>query len=300
MVSTGSLQGSDAGMIPPGAVVLPVPCASLISPALLLRSFERGARSVAVLSCAGTCQQGHDRRRVRTAVSFTIKVLETFGMTAGRLMLVEGHAEESGDVAERLPKLEQSATVPPASEGLAQAQTSLGLQDLSLPAILSRLQAAHGLPTPQVITGADVPFGQVRVQGATPCTLCGVCAQLCPSQALALTQLPMSEALIFSHSRCVACGLCVEQCPEKIQHLDRALDLGGIAEPARVLAREDVIRCRRCQCPIAALSMLAKVHQALRSLPSGVLWDPGELCPSCRLAESVSVHAAMSGGRAEP
>ncbi|HXH14018.1 MAG TPA: 4Fe-4S binding protein [Alphaproteobacteria bacterium] len=287
----------DTGMAPAAGVVLALPCAASISPALLLRAFERGARSVAMLGCAGVCPQGLDRTRIRRTVGFATQVLAALGLGDRRLALVEGPGEEGGSAAP-LPCPEASMRTPPGIEGQTRDGPPTNLQDLSLPAILGRLRAACGSATVDVIAGEDVPFGQVQVHGERPCTLCGVCIQICPTQALGLVQDVSSEALTFAHARCVGCGLCVEQCPETIVRLDRALDLSDLDSRPRVLARAEVICCRHCQQPIAPASMLAKVQGALCSLPQGRLWDLHELCPSCRLAKSVGSHADASAGKA--
>lgn len=293
LACTGSAAESlqllgDLGTVPLDAVVLSVPCASLISPALLLRAFERGAQGVAVVACAGVCPHGHDRTRIRQTVSFVTTVLATLSIGGQRLAFIEGPMDGSG--AERFSRREEDATACPAIQMPAQGQAPGGGQDLSLPAILSRLAAAFR-PSPPTIAGEDVPFGQVRVTGPMACTLCGVCAQACPTQALGLAHNPIGETLTFRHARCVACGTCVEQCPEKVLHLDRTLDFGRLGGPGEVLARTRVIRCRLCQQVIASASMLARVQQTLRSLPSGALWDPSELCASCRLGVSVGANA---------
>lgn len=284
----------DVSAVPLDTVVLSVPCAASISAALLLRAFERGARGVAVLSCPEVCPQGHDRARSRKTVDFATKVLEALGVAAQPLALIEGPLEGSRHVAERLSHLKEGGTARPEIQRPAPGQASRDGQDLSLAAILLRLWAALTPSTPPVISGADVPFGQIRVTEAVSCTLCGVCTQVCPTRALSLIHNPTEEALTFSHARCVACGACVEQCPEKVLQLDRALDFAAMRGAADVLACQHVIRCRRCQQVIASASMLAKVQQSLSSLPGGRLWDPGELCASCRLAGSISTKAEMS------
>jgi formate hydrogenlyase subunit 6/NADH:ubiquinone oxidoreductase subunit I len=43
------------------------------------------------------------------------------------------------------------------------------------------------------------------------CILCGICARVCPDQALAVSKSERSWEI--DHLRCILCGLCVEVCP---------------------------------------------------------------------------------------
>jgi ech hydrogenase subunit F len=43
------------------------------------------------------------------------------------------------------------------------------------------------------------------------CILCGICARVCPDQALAVSKPERSWEI--DHLRCILCGLCVQVCP---------------------------------------------------------------------------------------
>jgi hypothetical protein len=64
--------------------------------------------------------------------------------------------------------------------------------------------------------------------------------------------------------------------------------------PPRLLARAEVMRCRRCHQPLAPASMLAKVQQALGALAPDKRWDLQQWCAGCRLANSL---CAVRGDR---
>lgn len=290
-------RGAEVRPTPGASVVLVVPCAAGISPALVLRAVERGAHSVEVRCCAGICPQGHDRRRIRQTVSFSIRVLQALRLGHRRLTLVEGLEEEGGNVAVPSACAASNATAPLDVDAPRHGRMPASGQDLSLPAILGRLRAASG-GSAAVIAGEDLPSGRLRVQGEGACTLCGVCAQVCPAQALTLAQEAQAETLRFSHARCVGCGLCAESCPEHVLHLERVLDLDDLAGPPRLLARAEVVRCRRCHQPIAPASMLVKVQQALGALAPHGRWDLQQWCAGCRLANSLSAVRGDREGQA--
>lgn len=44
------------------------------------------------------------------------------------------------------------------------------------------------------------------------CTLCGVCVEACPADAISLT----GNALHYNFELCTSCNICVETCPEKV------------------------------------------------------------------------------------
>ena len=56
------------------------------------------------------------------------------------------------------------------------------------------------------------------------CTACGVCAELCPVEAVSLKPCAESESWVGTIARvdeslCLGCGLCVRRCPSKAIHL---------------------------------------------------------------------------------
>jgi ferredoxin len=59
---------------------------------------------------------------------------------------------------------------------------------------------------------ADAPFGAVRVNGLR-CTLCRACTDACASRAMRWDQ--ESEDLRFVEAHCTQCGLCAKVCPEE-------------------------------------------------------------------------------------
>ncbi|MEK7860964.1 MAG: 4Fe-4S binding protein, partial [Chloroflexota bacterium] len=73
------------------------------------------------------------------------------------------------------------------------------------------------------------PLGMVLVR-REGCTLCGACAEVCPTGALALADEGASLTLTFDPRRCTACQLCVPRCPEgpavlRVEQRTRARDL---------------------------------------------------------------------------
>jgi formate hydrogenlyase subunit 6/NADH:ubiquinone oxidoreductase subunit I len=50
-------------------------------------------------------------------------------------------------------------------------------------------------------------------QGLTPCTVCGLCVEICPTHCLQVRHRNDSVSLELDARRCMYCGLCAERCP---------------------------------------------------------------------------------------
>lgn len=125
------------------------------------------------------------------------------------------------------------------------------------------------------------PLGRVRVE-TDRCTLCGLCASVCPTDALAYEQGPIVATLAYDPSRCVACQHCMAICPERVVTVETCTDLDGLREGARTLKADTLARCRRCGRPIAPDAMLRRIHGLLADAPEGLLASLRELCVDCR------------------
>ena len=50
-------------------------------------------------------------------------------------------------------------------------------------------------------------------QSNTPCTVCGLCGQACPTRCLGVTRKGDAISFELDERRCMFCGLCAEVCP---------------------------------------------------------------------------------------
>ena len=122
------------------------------------------------------------------------------------------------------------------------------------------------------------PLGKIKID-ASRCTGCGLCAQECPTEALAASVIDDSFQILFKHSLCIACGQCLDVCPEKCLSLERAIELNKINQPAVVLFTDRVIRCRECGNTIGTETMISKLRERLPALSKSSQF---ELCPECK------------------
>ena len=76
---------------------------------------------------------------------------------------------------------------------------------------------------------------------ADSCIACGLCAKICPIQAMTAEETPMALELSHQPFLCTDCGLCLEHCPTNA--ISR--EAGG-AVAARLLIAKEFPRCNEC------------------------------------------------------
>lgn len=162
---------------------------------------------------------------------------------------------------------------------------------------LGRLCAATPPSAPTTVATTDLPLARMVIDSAA-CSGCGLCARVCPTQALtfvgpqATVRLRKDEvepfALRFQATRCVACALCAQMCPDEAvrgQGLLTAADLDPQAVTplitgelvacadcgARVARRpgDETPRCHVCRRRLSVASHPASA-KLLASLPSAL------------------------------
>ena len=50
------------------------------------------------------------------------------------------------------------------------------------------------------------------------CISCGMCAKICPVQAITMREDANGSLPVIDHSKCIECGLCVQKCPRHCLH----------------------------------------------------------------------------------
>jgi len=143
-------------------------------------------------------------------------------------------------------------------------------------------------PTPRKSVDLPVgaPFGTV-ILDRERCTLCGVCADICPTAALeAGADAPK---LCFTEARCVQCGLCRRVCPEgAIGVFPRYVYDRRQREAPRVLKTEAPLRCLACGEAFAAPGLIHKLEDRLAG--HWMYADEAsrrrlKMCHACRVAD---------------
>ena len=113
------------------------------------------------------------------------------------------------------------------------------------------------------------------------CTLCGICARVCPTAALVLDEGVESVALSLDTGRCVACEHCVQACPEQVVTVVRRTGPDALAG-RRTVKAATMGQCRRCGRPVAPTPMLDRIREMLPDEAPELLDALTDLCMDCR------------------
>lgn len=114
----------------------------------------------------------------------------------------------------------------------------------------------------------NAPFGFINIE-QEKCTACGLCAEICPRNALILDNGAEELNISFDNLRCTACGLCKKICPENAIIIKRILNFDNLNT---TLMKSEYIRCKLCNNIIAPLNLNKKINS-----------ENLEHCPSCRI-----------------
>lgn len=141
----------------------------------------------------------------------------------------------------------------------------------SAPASRQRLlrQLRSWSPPPEAaLPTAAIPFAAVLVNSDT-CSACGLCARLCPTEALRLDKFavhedaepaaaPAGEAesdntwqLSLQPAACVACGICALACPEQAISYAGQLPATALGVGTSILASGRLTSCASCGTAVA-------------------------------------------------
>lgn len=105
------------------------------------------------------------------------------------------------------------------------------------------------------------------------CTLCGFCAQVCPTRALKVLEDRRETILALTTAECIHCGKCERICDFKV--LKMGLPLAQTA-PQEILRRSPLVICPKCGKPIASQAEMDYIVSQI----GDAAWQ--RLCLDCR------------------
>ncbi len=91
------------------------------------------------------------------------------------------------------------------------------------------------------------PYLVVGQDGRERCIACGICAKVCPAQAIGVTGAKREDnsrypaVFELDVGRCVFCGFCAESCPKGAIKLGHAYELATGDKKSLLLTREDLL-----------------------------------------------------------
>ena len=141
-------------------------------------------------------------------------------------------------------------------------------------------------PVEEIALPAGSPFG-ARDVDAAKCSLCMACVGACPASALQDgLNLPQ---LRFIEKNCVQCGLCADTCPEDAIALVPRLSFRATRKEPVVLNETQPFHCIRCQKPFGTVRMVESMLARLAGHPAfaGHL-DRMRMCGDCRVIDMMT------------
>jgi len=279
-----ALACGSAPRIPEEGDRVPVrlPCLSVVTAGWVLQLLVAGAPGIVLAGCGDACRVG-GAGRARGVVETVRRVVAARGASAGdRVRLYLGGLPEE-------PAVGSGATAP-APPG--EATVGRAGPRLSEPWATTAAAAAL-LPSGAVLE--DLPAGPGVLSVTERCTLCGLCASVCPTGAVALERGAVTSALTFDPASCAGCGNCVPICPEGALRLSRRLDRDELSGGRRRLRAGAEALCRSCGGPVAPGPMLERIRELLADEGPGLLRLLTELCPDCRAAGRAPAEGPVRG-----
>lgn len=144
--------------------------------------------------------------------------------------------------------------------------------------------------------GDALPGLLYDVEVGEQCTMCGVCADRCPTGSLKLRHSDDAVRLFFDARMCIGCGACEGSCPEHAIRV-REHTYSSYLLSAMTKRKDEIVKCKVCGAPLGPKSMIDRVAEKLREKGLDKLAERAYLCSTCKLLKSLSpVHTAGKAG----
>lgn len=227
----------------PGWQDIAVPCTGMIPGSWLIATLLMGVSAVAVAKCSTTgCDLGLDVES-GVAIDFARSTLTAAALNP-ELVPTEASV---GQLSEPIATFDFDAPFTRSGD----VETMLVLDSLSG----TRIRFTH----------AGSSLGVVSIN-AEACTLCGQCAQTCPTGAIAASYEGETVALSFAAASCTNCKQCTIACPEIKRgaiSVVGQVDVESLTSGRHTINEGTVLLCESCGKPIAPSSMMQRIGDLL-------------------------------------
>lgn len=268
-------EAAARGFSYPGCILpLEVPSAGFVDLYLLLRALDLGATGVCLIHCGGACGPACRPAVFEGRVLAAQALLESLAGAADRVAVLA--ASSPRRLALALTGFASRAGVPAYGNGSDYRFDGRGPGHSAR--LLLSLWERVGRPQIPPLEHDGLLLGQAELD-ASACSLCGLCADACPTGALRYEDGGGATSLAFDPSGCTGCQLCSRACPERALRVARRLDYRSLAAGRRRLASSGVQRCLRCGHGYAPEAMVVRMLSLLGDEPAADF----RYCPDCRM-----------------
>ena len=270
----------------PNLVPFELECVGRIDPLTILELLQMGVRGVILTDCDGICPYKIKNPLIKENYKYALSLLEAFNIDKKLIDIINVNDEENldGNLNKAVKKIMES-------EGLKLTGEHIDIEpgEVKFRKIINKFTEISGIE-PEGTFKSEL-YGPVNIKiEKTLCTMCEVCAKLCPTSALKIEGNEDKVKLVFIQSNCVACGYCEEVCPENALKLYNQFDVRIVALNVKKELKEDIIiKCKNCGRPIGPQASIKKVERLLK-----IRWasDPKKIdfiyyCERCKFLKSI-------------
>lgn len=222
-----------------------VNCIGRFSEMFLLQSILVGGDKVNFVNCTSDCDFVTGRKVIDEMWQRTNHLLNLFEKTSTKkkekIRSIKDHIKQKGHVRKTgiqdlrmLLSQNRSSTKP------------LSVNNNMPPRRVEILELMDSYSGSSIrINREKMPFGEIKVS-IEKCKLHGICASVCPTDALNFLESNQGVELNFRYGLCVGCEACTYICPEKALGIEKTIDLSQLTLKNKTIMEKKYLLCKSC------------------------------------------------------
>jgi ferredoxin len=264
----------------PSLIVMEVPCIGMVTPLLILKTFDLGAAGIALIPCYRQCYLGYDLKEMYENLRASKKLLEALKIQPERIRVLSP-SKDFKEFHRQLETFVENITKLASHPLSFKKPTETKSSWQSLPQLCQEIVNKLHFDEDIRIYDPQLPLGMIEIK-TEECSMCGLCARRCPTDALRLESGNREAKILFDYNLCIGCGLCSESCPPKAIKITRTLDFKKLATPALVVIKDRIVYCQKCGVAFGLEKQIEHVLSVV-SPKKDHLNIISKYCPNCRL-----------------
>ncbi len=222
-----------------------VPCIGRFSETFLLLSILSGGDNIEFVGCTSDCRFSIGKETIDKMWWRTENLLKIFEKTENEdKAIMDKTQDQSGR-----RKLLRETGFQAMSILLSQSSQTVGLSNSNnkTPPQRAELLQLVGKYSPSTILvdRKKMPFGNIKLS-PEKCRVSGICASVCPTEALQFLDNNQGKELSFELGLCVGCDACAYICPEDALEMDKEVDLSHLSSQRQTIMGLKYQLCTSC------------------------------------------------------